>query len=133
MPRLLEKIKSQRYQQVSLDQYLRRSEVTMNDVLGILNEQIEDREVTTQVEIEIKYSGYIDREMGIVNRMKQYEDKKIPEGLIFKEVRGLRREAVEKFDHIRPVSLGQAARISGITPCDISLLAVYLEKLRRSA
>ena len=127
----MDKIKKKRYKQISMDQYLRRTEICLKDVLGIMDEQIGDCEVENQVEIEIKYSGYIEREMGIVNRMKKYEDKKIPLQLAFKDIRGLSREAQEKLDKIRPISLGQASRISGVTPCDISVLAVYVEKLRR--
>ena len=129
----LQKLKKQRYQQVSLNQYLRRSEIRLKDVLLILNEEIEDNEIGRQVEIEVKYSGYVEREIGIVNRLKQYEEKKIPQGLIFKEIKGISQEAQEKLEKIQPVSLGQAARISGITPCDISVLAVHIEKLRRSS
>ena len=130
---LVEKIKSKRYQQVPLDQYLRRSEIGIKDVLGILSEDIHNTEVATQAEIEIKYSGYIEREIGIVNRSKHYEEKKIPVGVIFRDIRGLGREATEKLEKVKPLSLGQAARISGITPCDVSVLAVYLEKLKKSS
>ena len=129
----VERLRNQRYQQVYLDQYLRRSEVKLKDILTILNEEIEDREVERQIEIEVKYSGYVDREIGIVNRLKLYEEKKIPHDLVFKEIKGLSREAQEKLGKIKPVSLGQAVRISGITPCDISVLAVHIEKLRRSS
>ena len=126
------KIKGRRYQKVSMEQYLRRTEVSLKDVLGIMNEAIGDADVENQVEIEIKYSGYVQREIGIINRLKKYEDKKIPLELIFKDIKGLGREAQEKLNKVRPISLGQAARISGITPCDISVLAVYIEKLKRS-
>ncbi|MBI3315924.1 MAG: FAD-dependent oxidoreductase, partial [Candidatus Omnitrophica bacterium] len=129
----VEKLKQKRFQQVPMDQYLRRSEIKLTDVLGLLNESIEDQEVMRQIEIEIKYAGYVQREISLVNRMKQYEDKKIPNQLIFKEIRGLSREAQEKLEKVKPVSLGQAARISGITPCDVSVLAVHIEKLRRSS
>ncbi len=129
----VEKLKTQRYQQVPLDQYLRRSEIKLKDILLILNEEIEDGEVERQIEIEVKYSGYVEREIGIVNRLETYEEKKIPRGLVFKEIKGISREAQEKLDKIKPISLGQAARISGVTPCDISVLAVHIEKLRRSS
>lgn len=128
----IEKIKSQRYQQVPMDQYLRRSEVRIKEVLGILNEHIGDHEIENQVEIEIKYSGYVQREVGMVNRMRQYEEKKIPSSINFRQIRALSKEAQEKLERIKPVSLGQASRISGVTPCDISVLAIYIEKLRRS-
>ena len=127
----IEKISKNRYQQVPLDQYLRRSEIRLKDVLPILNEKIEDEEVERQIEIEIKYAGYIQREEGLVNRLRQVEGKKIPDSVNFSEIRGMSREAKEKFEKIRPASLGQAARISGITPCDISVLAIHIEKLRK--
>ena len=129
----MDKIKKLRHQQISMEQYLRRTEVSLKDVLGIMNEQIGDSEVENQVEIEIKYSGYVQREIGIINRLKKYEDKKIPLELIFKDIKGLGREAQEKLNKVRPISLGQAARISGITPCDISVLAVHIEKIRRTS
>ncbi len=129
----MEKLKKSRYQNVSLEQYLRRPEVNLSDVLGIMNEEMGDREVGEQVEIEIKYSGYVEREEGMVARFRGQEEKKIPELIQFKEIMGLRREAQEKFEKVRPASLGQAARISGITPCDITTLAIHIEKLRRAS
>jgi len=129
----VERIKKNKFKQISLDQYLRRTEVNLNDVLIILNEQIQDKEVKNQIEIEIKYSGYVERENGMVNRLRQYEEKKIPVALVYTEIKGLSREAKEKLERIKPLSLGQASRISGITPCDLSVLAVYIEKLKRSS
>ncbi len=126
-----EKIKNSHHKQVRLDQYLRRSEVGIKDVLKILNEQIGDSEVEKQVEIEIKYSGYIQREVSMINRVKNYDEKKIPSSIDFKTIKGLSREAQEKLHNVRPLSLGQASRISGITPCDLSLLAINIEKLKR--
>jgi tRNA uridine 5-carboxymethylaminomethyl modification enzyme len=129
--RWIERLKSSRHQQVTLDQYLRRNEISLKNVLEILNEDIEDAEVSNQIEIEVKYSGYVNRELLMVDRLKKYEEKKIPQTIDFKEVKGLSREAQEKLSKVRPVSLGQASRISGITPCDVSLLAVYIEKHKR--
>ncbi|HXV18491.1 MAG TPA: tRNA uridine-5-carboxymethylaminomethyl(34) synthesis enzyme MnmG [Candidatus Omnitrophota bacterium] len=127
----MDKIKKTRHQQVPMDQYLRRVEVSIKDVLGIMHESIEDKEVERQVEIEVKYSGYVQREESMVNRMKQYDDKKIPAAFEYKNVKGLSREAQEKLGRVQPLSLGQAGRISGITPCDLSVLAIHIEKLRR--
>lgn len=126
------RIKKGRVGQVPMDQYLRRSEIVIEDVLQVLKEDIKDIDIKNKVEIEIKYSGYVQRELGMVNRLKQYEEKKIPSELNFREIRGISREAQEKLDCIKPLSLGQAARISGITPCDISVLAIHIEKLRRA-
>lgn len=111
---------------------MRRSGVSIRDVQSILNEEIGDREVEKQIEIEIKYAGYVEREVSMVNRVKHYEAKKIPATLDFKLIKGLSREAQEKLSKVRPESVGQASRISGITPCDLSLLTVYLYKDKKN-
>jgi tRNA uridine 5-carboxymethylaminomethyl modification enzyme len=123
-----ERLKKTRYQQTSLHQYLKRSEVKMRDVLGILNEDIQDQEIGQQIEIEAKYEGYIVREEQFAQKIKKFDDKKISSDIDFKSIKGLGREAIEKLERVRPSSIGQASRISGITPCDLSLLAVYVEK-----
>ena len=128
----IEKIRSARFQQVSMDQYLRRPETNLQEVLGLMNETIGDSQVASKVEIEIKCAGYVERERNVANRLKQHEEKKIPVGFNYLEMKGLGREAREKLEKVRPISLGQASRISGITPCDISLLAVTIEKFKRS-
>lgn len=127
----VKKLQSNRYQAVTLEQHLKRPEIKMDDILDILQEEIQNADVQKQIEIEVKYAGYVQREETMVNRMKNYDDKKVPAGMNYKEIKSLRREAQEKFDRVKPLSLGQASRISGITPCDISILAVYLEKLKR--
>jgi tRNA uridine 5-carboxymethylaminomethyl modification enzyme len=129
----IEKLKKNRIDQTPADVYLKRPEVSFKDVLGLMHEEEDNEDIQNQIEIEVKYSGYIQREQGMVNRMKQYEEKKIPDDLAYQSIRGLRRETQEKLGLIKPTSLGQAARISGITPCDISLLAIYIEKSRRKA
>ncbi len=126
------KIRASRHEQVSMDHFLRRPESKLQDVLTLMDETIEDREVASKVEIEIKYEGYVQRELSVANRLKQHEEKKIPVEFNYLEVKGLGREAREKLDKVRPLSLGQAGRISGVTPCDISLLAITIEKLKRS-
>lgn len=88
-------------------------------------------EVKKQIGIEIKYEGYIKRQIKEAERLKKLERLRIPGNLEYKNIRGLRREAQEKLDRIRPESLGQASRISGISPCDISLLYIYLESLSK--
>jgi tRNA uridine 5-carboxymethylaminomethyl modification enzyme len=91
-----------------------------------------DSEVTLQAEVEVKYAGYIDRQMEMVERFKKVENVRLPEDLNYLDIRGLSREACEKLTRIKPKSLGQASRISGITPSAISLLSIYLRK-RKSA
>ena len=119
--------------QTSLAQLLRRPEISVSD-LAIFSEELNrfDSEVTLQAEVEVKYAGYIDRQMEMVERFKKVENVRLPEDLNYLEIRGLSREVCEKLTKIRPKSLGQASRISGITPAAISLLSIYLRK-RKSA
>lgn len=83
-------------------------------------------EVIEQVDISIKYEGYISRQMRQVQQFKKLENKKIPADLNYDEVSSLRLEAVQKLKEYRPESIGQASRISGVSPADISVLLVYL-------
>lgn len=85
-------------------------------------------EVFEQVEIELKYEGYIKRQQAQIDEMRRLEVKKIPSGTDFNSIDGLRLEAKEKLTKIRPQSVGQASRISGVTPADISVLLIYLAK-----
>lgn len=88
-------------------------------------------EVRRQVEIACLYEGYIQKQQEQVERAERMERKRLPEALDYGAVQGLRQEAREKLSQVRPVSLGQASRISGVSPADISILLVYLEQLRR--
>ena len=85
----------------------------------------------TQLEVEIKYEGYITKQLQQIERYKRLEDKKLDESLNYDEIDGLRLEARQKLSQIRPLSIGQASRISGVSPADINVLMVYLEKKRR--
>lgn len=87
-------------------------------------------DVIQQVEIEIKYEGYITRQLRQVEQFKKTEKKKIPKELDYDDIPSLRLEARQKLKLFRPVSVGQASRISGVSPADISVLLVYLEKYR---
>ena len=84
-----------------------------------------------QVEINLKYEGYIRRQMQQVEQFKKLENKLIPAELDYNDVQSLRLEARQKLIRFRPESVGQAARISGVSPADISVLLVYLEQLKR--
>ena len=81
-----------------------------------------------QVEIEIKYEGYIDRQRRQVEQFKKMEKKRIPDEIDYDKIPSLRIEARQKLSTYRPVSVGQASRISGVSPADISVLLVYLER-----
>ena len=81
-----------------------------------------------QVDLQIKYKGYIEKQLEQIERMRNLESAKLPQNTDYKNVYGLRLEAVEKLNKVQPVSLGQASRISGVSPADISMLAVWLQK-----
>ena len=105
---------------------LSRPEVAYKD-LPSRNEDLSD-EVVQQVEVAVKYAGYIDRQELEVKKFKKLEDKSIPEAFDFSIVPSLRLEARQKFAKIRPTSIGHAARISGVSPADISILMVWLKR-----
>ena len=85
-------------------------------------------DVTAQVEIALKYSGYVKRQQDAVDRFKRLEATAIPKQLDYKAVVGLSREVCERLSHVRPLSLGQAARIPGVTPAAVVLLSVHLKR-----
>ncbi len=90
-----------------------------------------DAEIKERAEIEIKYEGYIARQVSQVERMKRMEQALIPEGIDYGSIRGLLNESRQKLADLRPRTLGQAGRISGVTPADIMLLEVFIEQNRR--
>src|SRR5581483_578751 len=116
----------------TLAQLLKRPEVDYEKMLGWfdLAERL-DCTVADEIEIQIKYEGYIQRELSHVARFQQIEGKKIPHSFDYDGVTGLSREVREKLKRIQPHSLGQASRISGVTPAAISILMIALEKRRR--
>lgn len=104
--------------------------VTMQDTEGntIGGPGVSDPAVQEQVEIQLKYSGYIERQAREVERHEHYENLKLPEGLNYLDIQALSIEVRQKLDKQRPETLGQASRISGVTPAAISLLLVHLKK-----
>lgn len=117
----------------TLSELLKRPELSYNILKPIDKERPElSLEVTEQVNIELKYDGYIKRQKKQVEQFVKLEKKRIPEDIDYSNVYSLRKEALQKLDEIRPSSVGQASRISGVSPADISVLLVYLEKKNRS-
>lgn len=116
---------------VSMADLLMRPELNYELLAEIDPERKElPEDVTEQVEIELKYSGYIERQQRQVEQFKKTESRKIPETLNYDEVPSLRIEARQKLKKIRPENIGQASRISGVSPADVSVLLVYLKQLR---
>ncbi len=118
-------------QTTSLLDLLRRPELQLADVyrLGGLDRDGVRADIAAQVEVDVKYDGYIQRQQTSIDRIRRMETARIPPSLDFLEIPGLSHEVGEKLASIRPTSLGQASRISGVTPAAISLLAVHLKRV----
>lgn len=116
---------------VKLADLLKRTEITY-EILQPIDIEREDlpNEVIEEVEIQIKYEGYIKLQEEQVEKFKKLENKVIPEKIRYDEIKGLRLEARQKLDKVKPISVGQASRISGVSPADISVLLVYLEQMK---
>ncbi len=114
---------------ISFYDLIKRSDVTM-DMIESLKRFIseKDQDVIYEALIDIKYAGYIDKTIKDVERMAKLEEKKIPSDIDYSKIKNLASEARQKLENIRPETIAQAARISGVNPADISILAVYLKK-----
>ncbi|HHJ38787.1 MAG: tRNA uridine(34) 5-carboxymethylaminomethyl synthesis enzyme MnmG [Methylothermaceae bacteria B42] len=128
--KLSEFLKNPLQREANLAELLRRPEVTVNQLLalGLLADDDSDDKVLEQVEIQAKYSGYIQRQQTEIERTRRYEALPLPENMNYQDVSGLSQEVREKLTALKPVTLGQAARIPGVTPAAVSLLLVHLKK-----
>ena len=122
----LGRLNKTRFGQDTLAQMLRRPEIRYQELPG--HDPDLGEEVVQQIEIELKYEGYIDRQEFEIERFKTLEDKRIPAAFDFASVPSLRKEARQKLSTIRPATLGQAARISGVSPSDVAILMVWLRR-----
>lgn len=114
---------------IHADELLKRPEITYAALEGADTERKPlPRDVCEQVEISIKYEGYINRQMSQAKQFSKLENKRLPKDIDYKKIEGLRIEAMQKLDKIRPLSLGQASRISGVSPADIAVLMIYLKQ-----
>lgn len=108
---------------------LKRPEMTYKHILVLAPSEVElNEEIAEQVEIQIKYEGYIEKSLQQVERMKKMDTKKIPEDIDYDAISSLANEARQKLKEVRPLSVGQASRVSGVNPADISILLIYLEQ-----
>uniref|UniRef100_UPI0021483062 tRNA uridine-5-carboxymethylaminomethyl(34) synthesis enzyme MnmG n=1 Tax=Endozoicomonas sp. SESOKO1 TaxID=2828742 RepID=UPI0021483062 len=117
----------------SLLELLRRPELTYSDVAGLVGEAETHGQVAEQVEIQTKYQGYIDRQTEEIDRMRRYENTRIPQTLDYTLIEGLSNELKQKLSDARPETLGRASRIQGMTPAAVSLLLVYMKKRSMAA
>ncbi|MBX3307007.1 MAG: tRNA uridine-5-carboxymethylaminomethyl(34) synthesis enzyme MnmG [Nitrospira sp.] len=115
----------------SMAQLLRRQEACYHELMNIFDLQPVEDDIAEEVELQIKYEGYIQRQVRQVEKFKKLEKKLIPSSFDYDMVPGFSREVREKFNRVRPETVGQASRISGVTPAAISLLLVAIEKGRR--
>ena len=115
----------------SLKEVLRRPEISYKELVFLDPESSEilESQIVNQIEMEIKYEGYIKRQLEEVEKFRKLENISIPNDFVYKDIPGLSNEIVQKLSNIKPNSLGQATRISGITPAAISILMVYLKKV----
>ena len=109
---------------------LKRPEIKINDLMPYYSEEISG-DIAPVVEMVIKYEGYIKKDMDRIRKFEKIESMKIPENLDYRIIKGLKNEAREKLVRIRPQTAGQAMRVSGVDPSDISILIVHLESLSR--
>jgi tRNA uridine 5-carboxymethylaminomethyl modification enzyme len=123
-------------QQVKLSNLILRPQITLNDLLEVSEEarliaeelSVLHPDILAQTEILLKYEGYIEREEELVSKMLKLDDVKIPTDVIFDQLKNLSLEAIEKLNLVRPVTIGQASRISGVSPSDVSVLLIYLSR-----
>jgi len=119
-------------QGISLYELIKRPEISYFELHDLDKERDNlPKNVTEQVEIQIKYEGYIKKQLNQVEQFKKLEKRKIPENIDYESISGLRLEARQKLGKVRPVSIGHASRISGVSPADISVLLVYMENYSR--
>lgn len=129
---LIEKGSTPLKSSVSLIELLKRPEITYDDSAVIDDDRPSlSQHQKTMMEVQIKYEGYIGKQLQQIEKFKKLENKKLSPDFNYNEVEGLRIEARQKLDKFRPVSVGQASRISGVSPADINVLLIHLEKLRR--
>jgi tRNA uridine 5-carboxymethylaminomethyl modification enzyme len=119
---------------------LRRPEICYDDLQGVvpasadwLDDERLSQQVKLQVEVQAKYSGYLQRQSDEIERQQRYEELRLPADIDYSQVGGLSNEARERLGDVRPETLGQAARIPGLTPAAVSLLLVHLKKRDRAA
>jgi tRNA uridine 5-carboxymethylaminomethyl modification enzyme len=131
---LIEKGSAALKNRISLTELLKRPEITYEGIKEIDQEErpkLAYHEVT-QLIVQIKYEGYINKQLQQVAKQKKMEKKKLDENLDYNNISGLRIEATQKLNKVKPITIGQATRISGVSPADISVLMVYLEKEKRN-
>ena len=112
---------------IKLIDLVKRPEIELSELLKHIGYEC-DKEIIEMVETDIKYEGYINKTKNEVKKMLKLEEKQIPSDIDYSKVKNIATEARQKFEKIRPLTIGQASRISGVNPSDITMLLVYLKK-----
>ena len=113
---------------MKLSDLIKRTELNYEMLASVDTERpVLSKEESEEVNIEIKYEGYIKLQLEQIEQFKKLENKLLPEDINYEDVKGIRIEARQKLEKFRPISIGQASRISGISPADISVLLIYLQ------
>lgn len=130
---MLEEKESPEFKQsTSLYEAMKRNEISYGDLVNYgLIEGVTRKDVQEQIDIQVKYEGYIEKQLKQIEKFKKLESKDLSFDIDYLDISGLRKEAAQKLNSIKPVSVGQATRISGVSPADIAVLMIYLEKKRR--
>lgn len=123
-------IRATTYERTRLDAWFRRSENTWEMLPEEFKEKF-DVELWPILETDFKYAGHLERQQRQVDRVSKMDNKKIPQSIDYKEVNGLKNEARQLFEKIKPLTIGQAGRISGITPADLAIVSIWVEKMER--
>ncbi|WP_018307481.1 tRNA uridine-5-carboxymethylaminomethyl(34) synthesis enzyme MnmG [Desulfitobacterium hafniense] len=117
---------------ISGEELMRRPEITINEIKQLIPQLAEyDEEALLEAGIEIKYAGYIEKQLAEIERFAKMEERMIPEEIVYDQIKGLSTEGRQRLKEVAPANMGQATRITGVTPADISVLLVYLEQKRR--
>ena len=116
---------------MTIEEMLKRAFITAGDVLSLLPEQLRDLDLASEVAVEVKYGGYLFKEKRHAEEARRMEEKTIPQEIDYLAMENLRLEARQKLDKVRPLTLGQASRISGVSPADITVLIAYLLKVNK--
>jgi len=117
-------------QSEKINRLIKRPEIDLSALLGIIKSNDFNEGAIQEVSFNIKYEGYVKRNQVLMAKFVQHENRKIPEDFEYGSIEGLSTEAREKLGRIRPQSFGQASRISGVSPADLSVLLIYLERKR---
>jgi len=118
---------------VKLIELLKRTEISYEDLKTIDPQRPElSKQEAEQVEIQVKYEGYIKLQIAQIEKFKKLENKKLPTSIDYLNLKGISLEAKQKLNQLKPTSIGQASRISGVSPADVSVLLIYLEQQKQS-